>query len=226
MLALLAVIGAVGLSAARHRREAAQRERLAREAEAGPPVLVASVGRPSGERTVTLPGDVRAFFQATLYAKANGYVKEIRVDKGDRVKRGQVLAVIESPETDQQVRSAGSTLEVRRRNAARARQLAPHGIVSRQELEQAVADLGVAEADYRRLQALRGRRDEGDELEPDPSRSRQAIDAELPARAKKQAGGRQLLRPPGGPVMKGNLEHLDRSLVSEHGAPSPAGLRE
>ncbi len=156
VLVILAALGAVGLSIVRNRREAAQRDRLAREAEAGPLVLVAPVARPSGERSITLPGDVRAFFQATLYAKVNGYVKEMRVDKGDRVRRGEVLALIESPETDQQVRSARSTLQVRRRNAERVRRLAPHGIVSRQDLDQAVADLGVAEADYRRLQALQG----------------------------------------------------------------------
>ncbi len=156
ILACLAVAGAVALSVVSHRRETAQRQALAREADAGPRVLVASAARPSGERTVALPGDVRAFFQATLYAKVSGYVREMRVDKGDRVKRDQVLAVIESPETDQQVRSARSTLDVRRRNAQRARRLAPHGIISRQELDQALSDLGVAEADLRRVQALRG----------------------------------------------------------------------
>src|SRR5512141_1973961 len=98
VLALLAVAGAVALSIASRRREAAQREALAREADAGPRVLVATAARPSGERTVSLPGDVRAFLQATVYARVSGYVREMRVDKGDRVRRGQVLAVVESPE--------------------------------------------------------------------------------------------------------------------------------
>jgi len=152
---VLSALGAAGLAVARQRREGGERERLAREAAAGPLVVTATTALPSGERTVTFPGDVRAFYQATLYAKVNGYVKEMRVDKGDRVRRGQVLAVVESPETDQQARSARATLEVRRRNAERARRLAPDGIVSRQDLDQAVADLGVAEADFRRLEALR-----------------------------------------------------------------------
>ncbi|GEJ57096.1 efflux RND transporter periplasmic adaptor subunit [Anaeromyxobacter diazotrophicus] len=154
-VALVAALAGVALLlAARHRREAGERDRLARAAERGPAVLVARAELPSGARTVTLPGDVRAFWQATLYAKVNGYVQEMRVDKGQAVKKGEVLARIASPETDQQVRAARATLEVRRRNAARAERLAPHGVVSRQELDQARADLGVAQADARRVAAL------------------------------------------------------------------------
>jgi len=156
IVACLAVAGVLALSMLSHRREAAQRDALAREADAGPPVLVATAARPNGERIVALPGDVRAFLQATLYAKVSGYVREMRVDKGDRVKRGQVIAVVESPETDQLVLSARSALEVRRRNADRARRLAPRGIISQQELDQALSDLRVAEADLRRVEALRG----------------------------------------------------------------------
>jgi membrane fusion protein, multidrug efflux system len=156
ILACAGVAGAAGLTVRSHRREAAQRDALAREADAGPRVLVATAARASGERTITLPGDVRAFLQATLYAKVSGYVREMRVDKGDRVKRDQVVAVVESPETDQQVQAARSALEVRRRNADRARRLAPRGIISQQELDQALSDLRVAEADLRRVQALRG----------------------------------------------------------------------
>lgn len=151
---ILAIAGVALLSLARHRREAGQRDRLARAAERGPAVLVARVERPAGERTVTLPGDVRAFWQATLYAKVNGYVSEMRVDRGEAVKKGQVLARIASPETDHQVSAARATLAVRRRNAARAERLAPGGVVSRQDLDQSRADLAVAEADYRRALSL------------------------------------------------------------------------
>ena len=154
LVTLLAIVGVALLSLGRHRREAAQRDRLARAAQRGPTVLVASVERPKGERTVTLPGDVRAFWQATLYAKVNGYVSEIHVDKGQTVKKDQVLARIDSPETDQQVSAARAALNVRRTNAARAERLAPNGVVSRQELDQARSDLGVAQADYRRVMAL------------------------------------------------------------------------
>ncbi|BDG08499.1 efflux RND transporter periplasmic adaptor subunit [Anaeromyxobacter paludicola] len=151
---LVCVAGALALALVRHHREAGQRDRLARAAAEGPRVLVATATRPSDVREVTLPGDVRAFWQTTLYAKVNGYVRRMDVDKGDRVKRGQVLAAIASPETDRQVDQARSTLQVRRRLARRVRALAPRGIVSQQDLDQANADLAIAEAELRRVQAL------------------------------------------------------------------------
>jgi len=49
-------------------------------------------------RNITLPGNVVAYQQATLYAKVAGYLKTIAVDKGDRVKEGDLIADIEVPE--------------------------------------------------------------------------------------------------------------------------------
>jgi RND family efflux transporter MFP subunit len=49
-------------------------------------------------RSVTLPGEIKAYQQATLYAKVTGYLKTITVDKGDQVKQGALLAEIEVPE--------------------------------------------------------------------------------------------------------------------------------
>src|SRR5437588_9953848 len=49
-------------------------------------------------RSITLPAEVRAYQQTTLYAKVTGYLKTIPVDKGDAVKAGDVLAEIEAPE--------------------------------------------------------------------------------------------------------------------------------
>src|SRR5260370_19725560 len=49
-------------------------------------------------RTIILPGEVKAFQQATLYAKVGGYLKTITVDKGDSVKAGDLIADIEVPE--------------------------------------------------------------------------------------------------------------------------------
>ncbi len=151
---VLCVLGAVALALARHHRETKERDRLTRAENQGPRVVVATVARPTGEREVTFPGDVRAFWQTTLYAKVNGYIASLEVDKGDRVRKGEVLARIASPETDQQVQQARSNLQVRRRLARRDRLLAPRGIVSQQELDQANADLAIAEAELRRVGAL------------------------------------------------------------------------
>jgi membrane fusion protein (multidrug efflux system) len=49
-------------------------------------------------RMVTLPGEIKAAQQATLYAKVTGYLKSIAVDKGDEVKEGSLIAEIEVPE--------------------------------------------------------------------------------------------------------------------------------
>jgi len=49
-------------------------------------------------RNVTLPGEIKAYQQATLYAKVAGYLKTITVDKGDRVNEGNLIADIEVPE--------------------------------------------------------------------------------------------------------------------------------
>jgi len=46
------------------------------------------------------PGEIKAYQQATLYAKVAGYLKTIRVDKGDQVKEGELLAEIEVPELE------------------------------------------------------------------------------------------------------------------------------
>jgi RND family efflux transporter MFP subunit len=151
---LAAFAGVALLVAARHRREEAERARLAEVARRGPNVLVARARTGAGTRTVLLPGDVRPLWQSTLYAKVSGYVTAIPVDKGDRVRRGQILARISSPETDDQVRSAEATLALRERSWARVHRLAPTGYVSQADIDQADTDLRAARADTQRVRSL------------------------------------------------------------------------
>src|SRR5207245_3060505 len=63
-------------------------ERAARQKEAadGPNVVVARVHRSPPERVLHLQGEARPFAQVTLYAKVSGYLGEVRVDKGDRLR--------------------------------------------------------------------------------------------------------------------------------------------
>jgi len=157
VLAALVVLAAAGTGFVywrKHRGIRAEASRLKNEQDAGRKVLVARVVVPKPERTLTLPGDVRPFTAVGIFPKVNGYVRQIRVDKGDRVKAGELLAVIDSPETDQQVVAAKSALRLRRVTAARARRLAPSGVISRQELDNAVEGARSAEADYRRTREL------------------------------------------------------------------------
>ncbi|MBV9945422.1 MAG: efflux RND transporter periplasmic adaptor subunit [Myxococcales bacterium] len=141
-----------------HRRGAEAHERSRRQAEAakGLRVSVTRVKTTPAERVVRLPGDVRGFDQATLYAKLSGYVREVRVERGQRVKRGDVLATIESPEYLNDVAAARHDADVTRRNAERAERLAPSGIVAAQDRDNAVAQARVASANLARAQNILG----------------------------------------------------------------------
>src|SRR5438128_212470 len=72
----------------------------------GRPVGVVSPKQGDVTRAITQPATIQGIEEASLYAKASGYLKTISVDKGDRVRHGQVLAVIESPELHDQQRQA------------------------------------------------------------------------------------------------------------------------
>ena len=78
-------------------------------APGGPGALPVQVMKPQQRDiafTITLPGNISPWYQATLYAKVPGYLKWIGSDKGDLVKEGQLLAVIDAPEVEQQYRQA------------------------------------------------------------------------------------------------------------------------
>jgi RND family efflux transporter MFP subunit len=116
-----------------------------RPSQKGPPAVTVVVAEETpAETALELPGNVQAFMETGLFARADGYIKQRLVDIGDRVKGGQLLAEIESPEFDQQIREARSTLE-------RARS-------SRQQTEasllQANANLGLAKATAQRWLTL------------------------------------------------------------------------
>ena len=62
-------------------------------------------------RDLVLPGNTQAFIDSPIYARTNGYLKRWYVDIGARVRRGQLLAEIETPELDQQLRQAQAELD-------------------------------------------------------------------------------------------------------------------
>lgn len=94
-------------------RLARQREALAavRESPVIHPVVTTIQPRP-GEPTSTLllPGNIEPLYGAAIYARTEGYLERRTVDIGSKVKKGQVLAVISSPEVDQQLLQARATL--------------------------------------------------------------------------------------------------------------------
>jgi RND family efflux transporter MFP subunit len=97
---------------------------------------------------IELPGNTQAFTDTPIYARTNGYVKDWYVDIGARVKQGQLLAVIETPELDQQLRQAKADLNNAEANlqiaditATRWQNLLKTDSVSHQEADQAVSSL-------------------------------------------------------------------------------------
>jgi len=119
---------------------------------------------------LVLPGTARAFTDAPIYARASGYLKRWHVDIGARVTKGQVLAEIETPELDQQLRQARAELdtaranmELSRKTAERWQTLSGSGFVSRQETDEKVGDLNAKTAivesnaaNVRRLEDIQG----------------------------------------------------------------------
>ena len=89
-------------------------------APAAPSVRVATPTRGDVHRFVAQPGTVRALQQATLYAKVPGYIRSIKVDKGDPVKVGQLLAELDAPELEADLLRARGELTKARSDAARA----------------------------------------------------------------------------------------------------------
>ena len=91
-------------------------------------------------------GETRPYQSVTLYAKVSGYLKAVKVDKGDLVKQGQILAVIESPETDQEFQAAFADARNQPRHRRPDLTLRAKGLVSEQEAEQAQSDADVSAA--------------------------------------------------------------------------------
>lgn len=121
-----------------------------------------------GQRTVALPATLRGQNEAALYARTNGYVKAWKKDIGDRVRQGDVLALIDTPEVDQDLAQAKATqaqiqarLALTQSSLVRWEGLRQSDAVSQQEVDerraaqqQAQADLAASQANVRRLQQL------------------------------------------------------------------------
>lgn len=133
-------------------------------------VYVATARKAKGPAEVALPGTVQPIETAAVYARTTGFVREFLVDIGDRVKAGQVLAVLDTPEVEADARSAQARANESEQNeklsrvvAERARLLAEQGAGSRAEADQseaqansASAKVGTSRADLGRVNTLLG----------------------------------------------------------------------
>jgi len=152
---VLAAAGVLWLNWQRHSALAKETQSRRKALAEGPFVRVSKVELAEAKNAISLPGEVHPFQQATLYAKVSGYVTSIRVDKGDQVKRDQLLATLESPDVDQQVRAAEAELSLRQQMLKRAQALVGPHVISDQELDQALAAVKTAQAALDRAKAMR-----------------------------------------------------------------------
>jgi RND family efflux transporter MFP subunit len=123
-----------------------------------PSVSVVSPKQTSPADEVILPGNVQPYITSPIYARTNGYLKKWYFDIGAHVKKGQLLAVIETPEVDQQLQQARSNLltaqanlELASTTKTRYQGLLKSNAVSQQDVDNAVgtynANKAIVEAD-------------------------------------------------------------------------------
>ena len=127
VLAILVIIGVWHRIGQRHDQENFAQRTTQLE------VNVATAQRDSKPKELILPGTFQAFNQTTIFPRSNGYVESWKVDIGDYVQAGQLLAEIATPEVDQQLAQARAQEEIAKLTADRWRDLLDKKVVSKQE---------------------------------------------------------------------------------------------
>ncbi len=150
------------------RLTASNRLATATSSAAIPVVSIINPKSNGAPRSLVLPGDVSAYFQAPIYAQVSGYLKQWNFDIGARVQAGQILATVETPDLDQQLLQAKANLASADANedlalttARRWNALLAKDAVSQQDADEKNGDLAVqiasvqaAEANVHGLEAL------------------------------------------------------------------------
>jgi RND family efflux transporter MFP subunit len=118
-----------------------------------PAVVVVQPKKSTPGQEIVLPANVQAYIDAPIYARTNGYLKRWYVDIGAHVKQGQLLAEIDTPEVDQQLRQAHADLATAEANmhlseitATRYQGLLKTDSVSQQDADNATSDYAAKKA--------------------------------------------------------------------------------
>jgi RND family efflux transporter MFP subunit len=168
LIVVLVGAGAVGVTGILSRRHNEAKLSTWTRAQAIPTVAVVLPQRGTKDQELILPGNVEAFYEAPIYARVPGYLKMWYKDIGARVKAGEQLAVIDTPDLDQQLTQAKSDLASVQANATLAdltakrwKSLLASQSVSQQTVDEKVGDaaaknalVAASQANVDRLQAL------------------------------------------------------------------------
>ena len=119
-------------------------------------VNVVTALRDATPKELVLPGTFQAFNQTTIYPRSNGYVKSWKVDIGDNVQAGQLLAEIATPEADQQLAQSRAQEQIAKLTADRWRDLLDKKVVSKQEYDQNEKAYEAANANLHQLEKIQG----------------------------------------------------------------------
>ncbi|MBV9087652.1 MAG: efflux RND transporter periplasmic adaptor subunit [Acidobacteriaceae bacterium] len=155
LIALLAIVIVVGLVVSgilpRIQARASLRKETQELAVANVVVIQPKVS--SGAQELVLPANVQAYVDAPIYARTSGYLKRWYVDMGAHVRQGQLLAEIDTPEVNQQLRQARADLGTAEANMhlsqiteERYRGLLKSDAVSKQEADNAAGDYAAKQA--------------------------------------------------------------------------------
>lgn len=160
LIAVLVVIAVIGVLAEeiRYRVKAATNLRAVTSQMAVPSVSVVLPKQTEPAQEIVLPGNVQPYTSSPIYARTDGYLKKWYFDIGAHVKAGDLLAIIQTPEVDEQLAQARSTLATAQANLALAQitrdryqsLLAKHA-VARQDVDNAAgtytANKAIVDAD-------------------------------------------------------------------------------
>jgi len=123
------------------------------KAESIPEVSVIHPAGNGASGVLALPGNTQPYVDTPIYSRTNGYLQKWFFDIGARVKKGQLMATIETPELDQQLqvaqadlKSAQANLDLANITSARYQNLLKTNSVSKQETDQAMGDAAAKEA--------------------------------------------------------------------------------
>ena len=167
---LMALLCAAIVYGVRSRATAENKLKHSTEEAAIPSVNIIHPSGGSAAQEIVLPGNTQAFTDTPIYARTNGYLRRWYVDIGSHVRKGQLLAEIETPELDQQLqqaeadlKSAEANMQLAQTTSVRWQSLLEKHAVSKQETDQMVSDYAARQANYaasqanvRRLKELQG----------------------------------------------------------------------